>query len=60
AHTFSHRKETYRVVEFRIEAGQPALGGCWMAPGQIRKLAVPAGQRRIAELAAPRKGPSGG
>lgn len=60
AHTFSHRKETYRVVEFRIGEERPAPAGRWVAPGEIGTLAVPAAQRRIAELPAPPEGAAGG
>jgi A/G-specific adenine glycosylase len=51
-HAFSHRRETYHVHRFDIDApagdAPPATPVRWLEPAALRTLAMPAAQRRIA------------
>lgn len=50
ARAFSHLKAVYRPVLFRLRRPRPEADGRWVAIRRLGTLALPAAQRRIAEL----------
>ena len=52
AHTFTHRRETYRVYRFQLREGIEELppGSAWVGTSEIHSYVLPVAQRRIATI----------
>jgi A/G-specific adenine glycosylase len=51
-HTFTHRREIYRVYRFRLREGTEELppGSAWVGASEIHSYVLPVAQRRIASI----------
>jgi A/G-specific adenine glycosylase len=51
-HTFTHRREIYRVYRFRLREGTEELppGSAWVGASEIHSYVLPVAQRKIASI----------